>query len=347
MAEQMKAARLHGVGDVRVERVPRPTPGDGEVLLAVRAVSLCGSDRHYYLEGGIGSSDLRGPIIPGHEFAAEVADEGARAHGLEPGSLVAVDPAQPCGRCEWCIHGHANLCPYVRFAGSPPDQQGALAEYAVASPERLFPLPPEISPAQGALLEPLGVAIHALDLARVHAMDTVLVLGAGAIGLLMVQVAFLEGAGEVYVVDPVEQRTAVAQQLGATATADTPGPVAEWTRGRGVDVVLEAADSEEAPTAAVETARIGGRVILAGIPSTDRVVLRAATLRRKGLTLKAVRRMKHTYPRAIRMVCSGRVRLSPLITHTFPLERAAEAFACHAERRDGVIRPVVEIPGSS
>jgi len=341
----MRAALLHGVGDVRVGNVPRAAPGDGEVLLAVRAVALCGSDRHYYLEGGIGGSRVDSPLILGHELAAEIAPDQAEATALPAGTLVAVEPARPCGRCEWCAQGHPNLCPHVRFAGSPPDQHGALAEFFAAPPTCLFPLPPGMKAAEGALLEPLGVAIHALDLARIRAMDTVLVLGAGAIGLLMLQVARLAGAAEVFAVDPLPDRLAVARALGASAAAPTCDPVAGWTAGRGVDVVLEATDAADAVAAAAEAVRIGGRLILAGIPSTDSLSLRASTLRRKGLTLKIVRRMKHTYPRAIAMVSAGRVRLDPLITHRFPLARAPEAFAVHAQRRDGVIRAVVEIPG--
>lgn len=343
MSGKMQAALLYGIGDVRVELHERPVASNDELLVAVGAVSLCGSDRHYYLEGGIGTARVTEPIILGHEFAGTVVSEESRRYGLEPGSLVAVEPARPCGRCEWCSRGHPNLCPEVRFAGSPPDEHGALAEYAVAPAHCLFPLPPGWTAARGALLEPLGVAIHAVDLARLHPMETVAVLGAGGIGLLMLQVARLAGASRIFVVDPLEPRTRLAAELGADATAADHEPIQDWTDGRGVDVVLEATDSANAARQAAEAVCIGGRLILAGIPEADEVSFSAATLRRKGLTLKMVRRMKHTYPRAIEMVESGRILLDPLITHLFPLERADEAFACHAERRDGALRVLVEM----
>jgi L-iditol 2-dehydrogenase len=345
MAQMMQAALLHGIQDVRVAAVPRPVPQPEELLLAVRAVSLCGSDRHYYMEGGIGSADICKPVILGHEFAAVVAEQRGDCAGIEPGTLVAVDPARPCGRCEWCLAGHPNLCPHVRFAGSPPEEHGALAEYAVAVPECLFPLPADFGAERAALLEPLGVAVHALDLAHLRPMETVAVLGLGAIGLLMLQVARLAGAGEVYAVDPVPERAELAAALGATAVSGEPQVIRDLTGGRGVDLVLEATDSATAAAQACEAARIGGRVVLAGIPESDELVLHASTLRRKGLTLKMVRRMKHTYPRAIQMVQSGRVQLDPLITHAFPLEQAAAAFSCHAARHDGVIRALVMLPG--
>ncbi|MEW6755006.1 MAG: alcohol dehydrogenase catalytic domain-containing protein [Candidatus Latescibacterota bacterium] len=342
MGESMQAAFIRGPGDICVERVPVPRPARGEVLLGVRAVGLCGSDLHYYLEGGIGSARVTSPLILGHEFAAEVLDPGA-ACALRPGTLVAVDPARSCGRCEWCLQGHPNLCPQVRFCGSPPDVHGALAECLTAPPTALFPVPVGLTAADAALLEPLGVALHAVDLAHLRPMESVAVLGAGPIGLLIVQVARLAGAGTLYAADPLAYRAELAGRLGADRVSGTHESVAEWTDGRGVDVVLEATDSAAAPGQATETVRTGGRVVLAGIPREPTYCLDAATVRRKGLTLRAVRRMKHAYPRALQMADSGRVNLRPLVTHRFPLSRAAEAFALQAARADGVIKTVVEV----
>ena len=343
MVEEMKAIFAHGIRDLRPGSIPRPVPQEDELLLAVRAVGICGSDLHYYLEGGIGSADIVSPLILGHEFAAEVVDERAAAYGLAPGSLVAVDPARSCGSCEFCARGQINLCPRVRFTGSPPDCHGALTEYIVASPTALFPLPTSFSPAAAALLEPLGVAVHALDLARLRPMDSVAVLGAGSIGLLLLQVARLAGAGQVFMIDPVEHRTGLAGRLGADRTASSHEAILDWTAGRGTDLVIEATNSSLAPRQATEAARIGGKVVLVGIPQEDRFFLNASTVRRKGLTIKMVRRMAHVYPRAIQMVASGRVQLEPLATHRFPLERTPEAFALQAACADGVVKCIVEI----
>ena len=343
MTATMNAALIHGVRDVRLADVPRPQPGPGELLLAVRAVGLCGSDLHYYLEGGIGSAQVRTPLILGHEFAAEIVDPQAAEYGFTSGQLVAVDPARSCGGCEWCLQGHPNLCPAVRFTGSPPDLQGALAEYVTARPEALFPVPVSFSPSDTALLEPLGVAIHAVDLSHLRPMEGVAVLGAGPIGLLILQVARAAGADPVFAVDPLPYRTVLAERLGADRTAQTHEPILEWTAGRGVDVVFEATNSALAPAQATAVARIGGRVLLAGIPSQEAFSLNASVMRRKGLTLKMVRRMKHTYPRAIGLVAGGRVQLDPLVTHRFPLKRAAEAFALQTSCGDGVIKIVIEL----
>jgi L-iditol 2-dehydrogenase len=208
-------------------------------------------------------------------------------------------------------------------------------------------VPDSIDPSAAALLEPLGVAIHAVDLAHLRPMDSVAILGAGPIGLLILQVARLAGAGQLFAIDPLPSRTAIAEQLGADRTASTHEAVLEWTDGRGVDLVFEATNSSLAPDQATRAARIGGKVLLVGIPQEETFSFNASVMRRKGLTLKMVRRMKHTYPRAIQMAASGRVQLVPLVTHRFPLEQTPAAFALQSACEDGVLKSVVEINGPS
>lgn len=332
----MRAALLYRARDLRIGQVPDPVPGPGEALLKVRAVGICGSDLHYYLDGCIGTAQVQDPFIMGHEFAAEVVEGGL----LPPGTLVAVDPAQPCGTCEWCHTGHHNLCPKVRFVGSPP-YSGALTEYITAPPENLFPVPAHFDAATTALLEPLGVAIHALDLARLKPMESVAVLGAGSIGLLLLQVARQCGAGQLFAIDPINYRAEAARKLGADGVAGTYEAILDWTKGRGADVVLEATNSPLGPQHAAEAVRIGGRVVLVGIPEGDHFTLNASLVRRKGLTIKLSRRMGHVYSRAIQMVQSKRVQLAPIATHHFGLEDTPEAFALQAEYRDGVLKSVI------
>lgn len=332
----MRAARLYGVRDVRVEEAPLPERAEDEVLLRVRAIGVCGSDLHYYLEGGIGSDKPKEPFILGHEFAAEVVEGGS----LEPGTLVAVDPSRPCGHCEWCEAGYANLCPNVQFNGVPP-YQGAMAEYITARPEELVELPAGFGAPTAALLEPLGVAIHALDLARLRPMSSVTVLGAGPIGLLIMQVARWSGAGQLIVVEPRAYRRELALKLGADAAVATWEEAKNLTEGRGTDVVIEATTSTEGPQHAAETVRIGGKVILVGIPEGDTFTLGAGLVRRKGLTIKLARRMGHVYPRAIEMVQRGQVDLNAMMSHRFSLEDTPTAFETHADYQDGVIKSVI------
>jgi L-iditol 2-dehydrogenase len=331
----MRVVRLHGRRDIRLHEEDRPTPGPGEALVRVEAIGLCGSDLHWFEEGGIGSSRITHPIVPGHEMAGRTED----------GRLVAIEPAIPCERCALCLEGHPNLCPAIRFSGQG-DDDGSMREW-MAWPERnLFPLPDGFTAADGAMLEPLGVAIHTVDLAHVRPGQSVGVFGCGPIGLFCLQVAKAAGAARLVATDLASrpQRLEAARALGAEPFAAGDGregnAILKAVSGHGLDVAIEAAGVQAAVDAAAEAVRPGGRVALAGIPSDERTSFRASTARRKGLTFVMVRRMKHTYPRAIALAAAGRVDLRCVVTHRFPLSEAAQAFEV-ASRREG-LKVVVE-----
>jgi L-iditol 2-dehydrogenase len=333
----MRVARLHGVGDLRLSDEPVPQPGPGEALVRVTAVGICGSDLHWFGEGGIGDATLSRPLVLGHEFAGVVESGPLR------GIRVAVDPAIPDETCECCRHGDQNLCPDVRFAGHG-HTDGALREY-LTWPERLLhPLPDELTDAAGAALEPLGVAMHALDLARPRVGETVAVIGAGPIGLLLVELARAAGAAQVIAVEPREHRRVAATDRGADVVLEpavAADGIAAATAGRGVDVAIEIAGPDDAVDQALRAVRPGARVVLAGIPDHDRTSMQASLARRKGLTLLFSRRMNHAYPRAIAAANRGLVRLDPLLTGRYPLDEAPAAFAA-AARRTG-LKTVVEV----
>jgi len=331
----MKVLRLHNVRDLRLHDEPLPLVGEDEVLVRVTAVGLCGSDLHWLDEGAIGDAQLSRPLVLGHEFAGVTAD----------GARVAVDPAIPCGKCEPCREGNPNLCLALRFAGHST-QDGALREY-VAWPARcLHRLPDSLSASDGALLEPLGVALHAVDLGHLKPGMTVGVFGCGPIGLLIVQLARAAGAATIIATDKLEHRLDAARSYGATTViraADGAEGDAVWAAAgrRGVDVAFEAAGENPAVEMAIAAAMPGASVILGGIPGTDRTTFTASTARRKGLTLKLVRRMRHTYPRAIRLVERGLIDVRSLATGRFSLEEYAKAFSI-AQRREGL--KVVIVP---
>lgn len=337
----MTAARLHGAGDVRLGTEEAPVAGPGEELVRVTAVGLCGSDLHWFGQGGIGDAQLDRPLVLGHEFAGVIA-EGPRA-----GTPVAVDPARPCGSCEDCLDGNRNLCPQVVFAGHGTND-GGLRELVAWRSDALHPVPESFSAADTAMLEPLGVALHALDLGHPRLGGTVAVVGAGPIGLCAVQLARRAGAVRVVAVEPLAHRREAAARLGADLVLD-PGAgdvgaqVREATEGRGVDVAFEVAGNDSAVAIAVESVRPGGRVVLAGIPDEDMTAFPASVARRKGLTIKLSRRMKEVYPRATRLVAAGMVDVTSLVTHRFPLAQAGAAFEV-AQRRDGL--KVVVHPGA-
>lgn len=334
----MKALRLHGVASLRLHDEPRPVPASGEVLLRVTAVGLCGSDLHWLAGAGIGDAKLEIPLILGHEFAAVVAS------GERIGQRVAVDPAVACGACEFCLEGNPNLCVVQRFAGHGTED-GALREYMAWPSRCLFPIPDSLTDAEGVMLEPLGVAIHAVDLGRVRPGMAVGVFGCGPIGLLIVQVARAAGATRIVVTEKLPHRLDTARLLGAAAAfrADGGHEIAEVlsaTGGRGVDVAFEVSEENGAVETAIATTRPGGRVVLVGIPDDDRTSFTASVARRRGLTIKMTRRMKHTYPRAIDLVQNGLVDVRSLVTHHFPLAEFERAFST-ARRREG-LKVIVE-----
>ncbi|HVM62025.1 MAG TPA: alcohol dehydrogenase catalytic domain-containing protein [Verrucomicrobiae bacterium] len=327
----MLAARFYGPRDVRVEPVPLPgQPGPGDVLLRVTATGICGSDLHTFTDGRIGDTVPKSPIVLGHEFAAVIEAFGSGVEHLRVGTRVAVDPAHPCHHCDLCDAGHPNLCRRLHFCGLYPDD-GSLREFMIVPARTCFPVPDSIDDESAAMLEPLGVALHATDLAKIRVGDRVAVLGAGPIGLLLIQTAKLAGAAEIFVRDPLAWRLALAMKLGAK-----PLPVRAE-----VDVAIEAAWGGNAIEQAIELARPGGRVVLVGIPSEDRCAFQHSPARRKGLTIMFSRRMKHTYPRAISLVVSGKVDVRSLVTHRFPLQDAAEALALNAAYKDKVVKVIV------
>ena len=347
------AAFLRGARDMVIasHAVPElPTAaavaaGDAEpsVLIDVEVVGICGSDMHYYKDGGIGAAkvDTTNAFIPGHEFAGRVvADDSGR---YEPGTLVAVDPAKPCETCEWCRRGHANLCPNVEFTGAPPFN-GALTRRMVVASKQLFPMPPQLSAVEAMMLEPLGVAVHAIDLAKPSMFESVAIIGTGPIGLKLVQLCRLAGVSEIIGIDPLEFRAVAAQTAGADAVATDHSAVAEMTNGRGVDLVIEATNSPFGMRDAVECARVGGRVVLVGIPDGNEYApLDASLIRRKGLKIKTSRRMGDVYDRAIELAAAGKVDLTTMITHSFGLEQTPEAYSAQAAFEGGVIKSVIRI----
>ena len=354
MSDTMMAALLYGPRDMRVEQIPCPaSPGPGMALLRVTAVGVCGSDLHTYMDGRIGEWVVAAPLVLGHEFGGVVEAVGSEAYDgnfapLHVGMRVAVDPAQPCGRCEMCEQGHPNLCHRLHFCGLYPDG-GSLCEYIVMPAHCCFPVPPTIDDAGAALLEPLGIALHAVDLAKLHVADSVAILGAGPIGLLLLQVAKLAGAAPIYVIDQFPWRLELAQQYGAVpinfAEVDPVQAVMQATGGRGVDVAMEAAWADHSVQQAADMARMGGRLVLVGIPGPDKLEMKHSTARRKGLTIRVSRRMKHVYPRAIKLVENGSIDLQGIVSHRFPLSRTPEAYALNVAYADQVNKIVIDILG--
>jgi L-iditol 2-dehydrogenase len=337
----MFAAMLHGPRDVRVDQVPEPVPTATVPLVRVTAVGLCGSDRHWYLEGGIGDAVVTRPIVLGHEIAG-VVESGPRS-----GQRVAIDPTIACSACGPCRAGNPNLCVGQRFAGHGSDD-GGLREFLTWPEGNLVDVPDSMPDEEAALVEPAAVALHALDLGLVRPGDVVGVFGCGPIGLLLIALLGPAGASAVAATDPLAHRTAAAGRLGAPAiTTDGLGAPGEWeslTAGRAVDVAFETAGTDAAVDAAVAAVKPGGRVVLVGIPDGDRTTFRASVARRKGLSLVMVRRSRPAdFGRVIAEIEHHHLALDPLVTHRYPLAQVADAFEALADRRG--LKVVVSLGG--
>jgi L-iditol 2-dehydrogenase len=318
----MEVLRLHGAGDVRVHDEPDPEAGPGQEVVSITAVGLCGSDLHWYEDGGIGESLVVEPLVLGHEMG------GVIVTGPRAGERVVIEPADPCGHCQPCRSGNGNLCPNVRFCGHAPVDGGLRT--LMAWPQRLMlPVPDTVEGDDVALLEPLGIGLHAIDLAHFRAGMSAGVFGAGPIGLLLIRALRAAGAGRIVATDALPHRVEAALASGAdeaylTSIDGLPEGIFSW---EPVDVAFEAAGDDAALEAANIAVALGGRVVVVGIPPSNRHSFTAKYARGKGLTLAFSRRMKSVHMlRAIELVDHGLVSFDGLISEAYPLAAAASAF---------------------
>ncbi len=343
----MKAAVLRAPGRLVIEERPEPTPGPGEVLARIAEVGVCGSDVHYWHEGGLGARRVTGPLILGHETAGEVVALGPGADRLRVGDRVVLEPGVPCGQCVFCRRGEYNLCQDIRFMATPP-VDGCLCEFVAWPQDWCYPMPDGMSYAAGALIEPAAVAVFALHLAALRPAASVAILGSSTIGLLTLQCARLAGAGKVIVTDVIPERLERARRFGADAVVDArgedvPARIAALTDGLGADVVFEAAGAEATMQQCVNCARPGGDIVVIGICPQDVLPINLGDARRRAVRLQFVRRYRHVFPDAIDLAASGRLQLEPLVTHRFPLERVTEAFETALAGGGDVLKVVVEV----
>ncbi|MEU7818578.1 NAD(P)-dependent alcohol dehydrogenase [Pseudonocardia sp. NPDC049154] len=338
IVEKTRAAVLHGPEDLRIEELPLPALGPDDVLVQVDAVGVCGSDMHYFASGRNGQNVLRQPTVLGHEASGVIVEAGALVE-LAVGTRVAVEPAVGCGRCATCRSGHYNLCPTGTCFGSPPTH-GTISQYLVAPSRAVHPLPEEIGTELGSLIEPLAVAVHAVQRADVQLGHRVLVTGAGPIGILVAQVARAAGAEEVVVTDINDDRLARAAELGATSVVNT--ATTELTH-TGMDRLLECTAVPAVLWQGIRALGPATRATVVGqaAPAVDGLPL--AFLQRWEIDLGTAFRYARAFPPAIALAANGRVDLAGVLTGRFPLDRAADAL--RAPVQDPTHLKVVVRPG--
>jgi L-iditol 2-dehydrogenase len=323
--------------------MPIEDPGPGEVQVRVGAVGICGSDLHAYLEGSVGDSPNRYPMVLGHEPAGTIVKTGDGVTGLAPGDNGALEPALYCYHCEFCLRGQHNVCANIRFL-SNPGHPGFFRELVNLPVANFLPIPAAMSLDHATLIEPLAIAIHSLNLASIRAGETVAVFGAGPIGLLTIAALRASGAGQIWAVDPLPHRRELAMSIGASAALEPDEAVQEILRGtgkRGVDCAIDCAAKEHTTNQAIQVARNAGRAVITGIHSTREVALEGSAMRRKELTIYNVRRSNHESHAAFELLSAHPGWFAPLVTHTREMDRIAEAFEIASHYRDGVGKMIV------
>jgi len=319
----VKALVLTEYNRFEYQDVPRPEIGPEDVLLEVRACGICGSDVHG-MDGSTGRR--RPPVIMGHEAAGTIAEVGRQFRDFAPGDRVTFDSTIYCGRCDSCRAGRINLCDNRRVAGVSCDeyrQNGAFAQYVALPGHILYRLPEQLSFEQAATVEPLSVAVHAVNRTRITLDDTAVVVGAGMIGLLLVQALRAAGCGRIIAVDLRRRRLELARKLGADETlrveeVDLTAEIHRLTGGRGADVAFEAVGVTATIEAAVAAVRKGGQVTLVGNLS-PRVDLPLQAVVTRELSLRGTCGSRGEYPACLNMIARGAVDVDTLISATAPL----------------------------
>jgi len=338
----MKACVLRGAGKLAVEALPNPSPGPGEVIVAFGAGGICGSDLHYYKDGGVGDFKLREPMVLGHEIAGTVAAIGPGVKKLSTGDRVAINPGRTCGVCPQCREGRSNLCPEVRFFGSAarfPHVAGGFSEFVLAAELQCVMFGPSLSFRTAACSEPLAVALHAVQRAgRSMVGSRVLICGAGPIGLLVALAVRFAGAMDITITDLVQQPLDAARAnfgvdnaLNARTQADQ---IAAFGDGGGMfDVAFEASGNPAALQTCLNVVRPGGRIVQIGMFASGPVSnLTMGRLISREIELAGAFRFHSEFEMAVRLLETRRIVVDPLLTGSAPLSEAPAAFELALDR---------------
>jgi L-iditol 2-dehydrogenase len=347
----MFAAVLHAPADLRYEQVKLPMVGDDEVLIHVRAAGICGSDLGRVMKTGTYTF----PTIPGHEFCGVIAEVGKDVKEHAPGERAVVAPLLPCMRCEFCASGDYGMCDDYSYLGSRRD--GAFAQFVAAPARNLLRLPDGVSFAEGALVEPAAVTLHGMIRVGINVGDEVAVLGCGPIGLFAIQFARIMGARRIIAADIVQDKLAVAKEVGADDCVDSSAhdaveAITTLTKGIGVDVAIETAGVSQTQEQCIRSVKKRGRLLYLGTSHSD-VILPPRTFERIVRNELSIFGAWNSYSTpfpgvewraAIDFAEKGALKMRPLISHTFDLSDAPRVFGDLSERRFSFTKVIFELP---
>ena len=334
----MKAAVYHGSGDLRVEEVPVRKLKDNEVKIQVKYCGICGTDIHIF-HGDGGCCDVTPPLVPGHEFSGVVAEVGAGVKTVKVGDRVTGDPNDMCGECYFCKNGMQHFCKNNIGIGTTVD--GGFAEYVIMREKQVYKVSDDLSFIEAAMTEPISCCLHGIDLCNIKAGDTVLVMGGGPIGMIMMQLAKNAGASKVIMSEPVEEKREQALKLGATKTIDplhedVEAVLAEYCEN--VNVVIECVGNVHTQADAVRFAGKGATIMYFGLAAPEESFpIRPDDIFKKELHITSSYINPYSFERAIQILESGTVELESLITNVVPLDDIADVFTKPEYRRTGKV----------
>lgn len=329
--------------------VPVPDIGPQEALVEIEYCGVCGSDVHFFVDGCIGARKVTYPLVLGHEAAGRVIAIGKGVRNVAVGQKVVVEPGIPCGHCEFCRQGRYNLCPDLTFLSCPP-WDGLLTRYVSVPSSMLFPLPEGMTTLQGALMEPLAVGVYAARRGGVCSPKTVVILGAGCIGLCTLLACRQSGASRIIVCDLFENRLERALSLGADATVnasecDSTERILELTAGQGTDVVLETAGNRQTASQTTRIVRTGGVIVMVGNIIGD-VAFNFRNIAPKEADVRTIWRYRNVFPVCIDMVRSGGIpaeKLGSIVDGVFEFEETQKAFLAAMTDKQNMVKAVVHV----
>jgi L-idonate 5-dehydrogenase len=331
----MRAAIIHAAHDLRIGDAPLAELGPNDVQVRIRNGGICGSDLHYYHDGGFGTIRIQEPMILGHEVAGEVTATGAAVTRVKPGDHVAVDPSLPCGHCLYCLAGQPRHCMDMRFYGSAmrfPHVQGGFREQLVCTEAQAVPVPPGLPLEHAAFAEPLAVCLHAAAQAGPLLGKRVLVTGTGPIGALCIMVARRAGAREIIATDLAEAPLALARRIGADSTVNVRTETLDrFTAQKGTfDTVFECSGNAAAIVAALPAIKPGATIVQVGIGGEMTLPMNVVVA--KEITIRGTFRFDQEFAWAVGFIASKAIDVAPLLTEIIPLSDAVRAFELASDR---------------
>ncbi|MBE6051251.1 MAG: hypothetical protein E7214_11560 [Clostridium sp.] len=340
----MKNTELHLIGKNKFEireNEKNFEVSDKEVLIKVKACGVCGTDLTY---AKVSNHDVNNSIVLGHEFVGVIEKAGKEVKNVSVGDKVVVDASVTCGKCEHCIKGEQNFCSNTKSYGYPP-YDGGYQERIVFPADFCYKLNEKTDMVSAVMVEPLAVCLHAFNLSKFKLGMDVAILGAGPIGLSLIKLLRMSGANKIFVAEPVKERIEIAKELGADFVVnpyeeDFMEVVSKNTQGQGVDRVFEASGNDDSMAMTTKVAKSGAELVMIGIPKGNEFNISHPEARKKGVTIKMVRRLNHTIPLALKMIEDG-FDVSKIVTHEFALKDMVEAFGLIQSYQDGIIKAAV------